>query len=54
MHHPLATALDDRRSLTADTLDCIEEQAWNLVSSIRDLRIDLARLDSIQAKVEVS
>ena len=41
MDHPLQDAFYIRQEVARETLDCIEEQAWSLCSSIRDLRIDL-------------
>ena len=53
MNHPLQDAFDKRQEGACETLDYIEEQAWDLCSSVRDLRIDLSRLDSLREKLDV-
>ena len=54
MTHPLEASLNEKREAACETLDSIEDQAWDLCSSIRDLRIHLGRIESIREKFTVS
>ncbi|MCA9905538.1 MAG: hypothetical protein KC547_16900 [Anaerolineae bacterium] len=50
---PLQERLDERRYAVAETLDLIEENTWELCTDIRNLRIELSRIESLREKISV-